>query len=248
VSGAESDCPGSGDYNYPADSLNTGSNIYIAANVWNPPSGFTGKTCQTGSATPCQTLNAYSPGNWSATANFANGNTAVLSGVQARTDLGFEPMSDFSAIRASSSDSLNPNSGTSAEFGYDFWTSTSSSNAFAQEMMVWTDTYNRGTCGGATLVASDVPFGGTNGVPMLDWNLCVNGPVSADSEWIWYLPGTQDPSNDIDVYAMVEYMISHGYYSSATGLNQLDETFEICSTGSQFETFTASNLAISATT
>jgi hypothetical protein len=60
------------------------------------------------------------------------------------------------------------------------------------------------------------------------------------------LPGAQDPSNTVDVYAMFEYMISHGHYSSATSLNQLDETFELCSTGGQFETFTASNLSFSA--
>jgi hypothetical protein len=248
VSGTNSYCPGPGqDYYYPADSFNTGGNIYLNTNVFDPPSGFTGSACHPGSGTPCQTLNAYNPDNWSVTANLPNGNTAVLSGVQARTDVGFDPLSNFTSIRASSSDSLNANANTSAEFGYDFWSSTSSSSAFSQEMMVWTDTFNRGVCGGATVVATGVPFGGSNGVPLLHWNLCVNGANSPNSEWIWYLPGTQDPSNTIDVYAMYQYMIAHGHYSSATGLNQLDETFELCSTGGQFETFTASNLAITAT-
>jgi hypothetical protein len=114
-------------------------------------------------------------------------------------------------------------------------------------MMVWTDTVNRGVCGGATKVnATPVPFGGSNGVPLENWNLCVNGANNANSEWIWYLPGAQAPSNTIDVLAMFRYMISHGHYSASTGLNQLDETFEICATGGQFETFTASHLAITA--
>jgi hypothetical protein len=249
VSGENDYCPGAGaDYNYPADSLNTGSNIYVANNVWNPPGGFTNSACKTGVATPCETLNAYNPGNWSVTANLPNEGGAVLSAPQVRTDVGFVPISNFHSLTASSSDNLNAVSGTGAEFGYDTWSSTSGSSAFSQEMMVWTDTVNRGVCGGATVVATGVPFGGSNGVPLLDWNLCVNGLNSADSEWIWYLPGAQDPSNTVDLYGMFEYMISHGHYSSATGLNQLDETFELCSTGGQFEKFTASNLAITATT
>jgi hypothetical protein len=134
---------------------------------------------------------------------------------------------------------MNAVSGTGAEFGYDFWSSTSSSSSFTQEMMVWTDTFNRGVCGGATVIATNISISGLN------WNLCVNGANNANSEWIWYLPGAQAPTNSVDVYAMYQYMISHGHYAASTGLNQLDETFEICSTGG-FETFTASNLAISA--
>lgn len=241
VSGTNDYCPGPGqDYNYPAVSLNNGSNIYANTDVFNPPPGFTGQPCQPGSATPCQTLQANDPGNWQVNANFTDQQGAVLSGVQMRVDLGFQPFSGFSHITASSTDNLNANSGTEAEFGYDVWSSTSSGSAFSQEMMVWTDTVNRGTCGGATVVATGVQIGGQS------WNLCVNGPNSATSEWIWYLPGAQTPSNNVDLHAMYQYMIDHGHYSASSGLNQIDETFEICSTGGQYETFTASGLTINA--
>lgn len=230
-------CPGPGrDYSYPGIALSNGSNTYINNNVFNHN--------QLPSAT--QTLNAYDPGNWSVTANMAAGNTAVISGPQVRQDVpgGFDPLSNFHYIYASATDDQHPNSGTGAEFGYDIWTSTSSGNAFSQEMMIWTDTINRGICGGATPVASNVSFGGSNGVPVESWNLCRNGPAGSGSEYIWYLPGTQDHGGHADVYAMLRWMISHGYYSSGTGLNQLDETFEICSTGGQPETFSASGLSI----
>jgi hypothetical protein len=195
--------------------------------------------------TATETLYANNPGDWWVVANMAAGGTAVISGPQVRVDVpnAPNPLTNFHYIYASSTDNQNPNSGTSAEFGYDVWTGTSSSNPFAQEMMIWTDTINRGTCGGATPVASNVQFGGANGVPVQSWNLCVNGPLKNTSEFIWYLPNNEQ-TGSVDIYQMLQWMISHGYYPSNTGLSQIDQTFEICSTGGQNETFQVSALSI----
>jgi hypothetical protein len=192
-----------------------------------------------------QTLYANSPSDWWVVANMTAGNTGVVSGPQVRLDIpgAPSPLSNFHFIYATSSENQHPNSGTSAEFGYDVWTGTSSSALFAQEMMIWTDTINRGTCGGATPVASNVQFGGSNGVPVQSWNLCVNGPLTHTSEFIWYLP-TNEQSGSVDILGMVQWMVSHGYYPSNTGLSQIDQTFEICSTGGQDEVFQVTGLSI----
>jgi hypothetical protein len=243
VSGTNDYCPAPGvDYSYAPDDLSNGSNNYINTDIFSPLPGFTSRNCAPGSATPCQTVNAFNPGDWSATANYPAGNTGIVSAPQDRTDLGYQPVSGFHSLTASFSDNINANGGTDAEAAYDFWSSTSSGNAFSQEMMVWTDSAGRGTCGGGTVIATGVTFPGNNAGP---WNLCVNGPLNSGSEFIWYLPGMQQPNNKIDVLGMFNYMISHGYYSAATGINQIVETAEIASTGGQYETFQFSNLAIS---
>src|SRR5215469_10820348 len=75
VSGAMDGC---GPYTYAPNTASNGYNTLLSNDVWNQPAGFTGQTCDTGSPSPCQTMTATDPGNWSVTANYPDGNTAVL--------------------------------------------------------------------------------------------------------------------------------------------------------------------------
>ena len=229
-------CPGPGQfYDYPPVSASgVPYGPYIANNVWNHGA--------LPSAT--QTLTAYDPGNWTAEADMADGNTAVISAPQVRQDFLVNgspaPLSGYATITASASFDLHARAGTGAQGGYDVWTDPGSSVSFSQEMMIWTDTVNRGTCGGASPVASGIQFGTQT------WDLCVNGPLASTSEFIWYLPGAQMPSGAVDILAMLRWMTGHGYYPAGTGLSQIDQTFEICSTGGQPETFSATGFTLTA--
>lgn len=211
-------------------SLTAGHQVYAANNIWNHgalPSSS-------------QVLIATDPGNWHVTANMASGNTAVISAPQVRVDFSGAPAPLPATLYTSFADDMHAHAGTAAQFGYDVWTGTSASDPFAQEMMLWTDTVNRGTCGGATPVVSGVQFGGQHGVPVQTWNLCVNGPLQPGSEFIWYLPAPEnEQAGSVDIRQMLQYMTDHGYYPATTGISQVDETFEICSTGGTPETFAA---------
>jgi hypothetical protein len=233
-------CPAPGhDYGYPADTLSNGRNLYLANNIWNHRA--------LPSAT--QTMTAYDPGNWSVTANMTAGNTAVISGPEIRQDLNGAPvpLGNYHQVTSSFAENQNPGPGTRSEFGYDIWTSTSAGNLFAQELMIWPDSVNRGTCGGATPVASKVQFGGRNGVPVQAWDLCVNGPKQPGSEYIWYLPASKNErSGSVDILSMLQWMVAHGYYPAGSGVSQIDAGFEICSTGGVPENFRVSRFTLTA--
>src|SRR5215469_11643993 len=108
VSGTNGYCPAPGvDYSYAPDDLSNGSNNYINTDVFSPLPGFTSRNCAPGSGTPCQTVNAFNPGDWSATANYPAGNTGIVSAPQDRTDLGYLPVSGFHSLTASFSDNIN---------------------------------------------------------------------------------------------------------------------------------------------
>lgn len=233
---ADGFCPGPGqNYDYPGVTLSAGHSIYLANNMWNAGA--------LPSAT--QVLTAVSPGDWSVTATLAAGNTAVITAPQVRVDLAGAPvpLSSFGHLTSTFAVDMGEHAGTGAQAGYDVWSGTSGAGLFAQEMMIWTDTVNRGVCGGATPVASGVVFGGSNGVPPQSWNLCRNGPPGAGSEMIWYLP-SNEKSGSVDILGMISWLVSAGYYPPGTGISQVDETFEICSTGGSPEVFTTSGFTL----
>jgi SnoaL-like polyketide cyclase len=118
------------------------------------------------------------------------------------------------------------------------WLGQNSSTNYANEVMIWNDMSNRGTCGGAT-VLTNANFGGSNGVPQQNWTLCKWG----SSELIWYLTSGNETSGTVDVLSMLTFLESHGYLPANSGLNQIQYGFEICSTHGA-ATFTVSKLAI----
>ena len=191
-----------------------------------------------------QTLTANDPGSWSVV---ANSRPPGFTGVQTYPDTQQiytttantpDPLSGFSSIISSFTENMNAASGTSGEAAYDIWLGQNTSTNYADEVMIWNDQANRGTCGGAT-VEANASFGGSNGVPEQNWTLCKHG----SSELIWYLTSGNEPSGVVDVLSMLTWLESHGYLPANSGLNQIQYGFEICSTAGA-ETFTVSQFAI----
>ena len=220
-----------GPYGYPAITGSKGSNTFVLNNMWGAKPGTT------------QTLTAHNPGSWSVVANAQPvGYTGVQTypatqQIYTRTDNTADPLSGFGSIISSFTETMNVTSGTSAEAAFDIWVGNNSSN-YANEVMIWHDQANRGTCGGATVVAH-ADFGGSNGVPRQNWTLCKYG----GSELIWYLSRGNERSGTVDVLSMLTWLESHGYLPAGSGLNQIDYGFEICSTTGA-KTFTVSQFAI----
>jgi hypothetical protein len=210
----------------------SGSNTYVLNNMWAANSGTT------------QTLTADNPGSWSVVANSQPaGSTAVQTypdtqRIYTQSDNAPASLSSFGSIVSSFTEKMGAASGTSAEAAYDIWLGQNSSTSYADEVMIWNDQVNRGTCGGARKVAT-ATFGGSNGVPEQNWTLCKWG----GSELIWYLTSGNEQSGTVDILSMLTWLESHGYLPAGSGLNQIDYGFEICSTP-RAETFTVSQFGI----
>jgi hypothetical protein len=217
-----------GPFDYPGITGSGGSNTFVLNNMWNAKSGTT------------QNLTASNPGSWSVVANSAPpGSTAVQTypdtqEIYTRPDDTPLPLSSFGSITSSFTEKMSAAGGTDAEAAYDIWLGQGSSTNYADEVMIWNDQENRGTCGGAT-VESTATFGGSNGVPQQNWTLCKFG----GSELIWYLTSGNEQSGTVDVLSMLTWLESHGYLPAGSGLNQIDYGFEICSTPAA-EAFTVS--------
>lgn len=218
-----------GPYKFAGITASNGFSTFVSNDVWNPISGTS------------QTMTATSPGTWSAVAHMTDGNTAVVSypntnQIFTTTSNAPAPLSSFSKIVSTFAESMPDNAQTSAEWGFDVWSGQSNATDGADEMMIWTDTENRGTCGGATMLTT-ASFGGSNGVPVQTWTLCRNGAAGPRAEYIWYLAGAQESSGTVDILSMENWLVTKGYYPAGTGINQIDFGTEICSTGGTPETF-----------
>jgi hypothetical protein len=229
TSSAKGSC---GPYSFAGITGSSGSSTYVLNNMWAANSGTT------------QTLTSTGPGSWSVVANAGPaGSTAVQTypdtqQLYTKSNNAPDPLSSFSSIVSSFTEKMGEASGTSAEAAYDIWLGQNSSTNYADEVMIWNDQINRGTCGGATKQAT-ATFGGSNGVPTQNWTLCKWG----GSELIWYLSSGNEQSGSVDVLSMLNWLESHGYLPAGSGLNQIDYGFEICSTPSA-ETFTVSQYGI----
>ncbi len=198
---------------------------YVDQNVWNPISGWH------------QTLHATDPGHWYVTANMPSGNTAVVS--FPNTGFSFnKPLSGFSSIVSSFTDSIPSTNGTNAEASYDIWFSNTSK---VNEVMIQND-YSPGrspSCG--TWTATNVQFGGSNGVPTHPWDLCVSGSTA-----FWETADGNTPSGTIDALAMLKWLVSHGQLPTGVELTGFSYGFEISSTGGANENFQVSSFSLTA--
>lgn len=223
TSDAKGNC---GPYTYPSIAYSNGETT-VGQDVWNPISGWS------------QTLRATNPGNWYVTAEMPAGNTAVVSYPNTGTPYGEKLLSSFHRITSSFSESMHAVSQTSAWAAFDLWF-----NNWSDEVMIQHDFAGNGSC---TPVATHT-FGGSNGVPVQSWNLCVFG-----SERVWKLAGNSGPestsneqSGSVDILSMLTWMENNGYLPRNSTVTDLSYGFEICSTGGKPETFSVSRFSISA--
>jgi hypothetical protein len=219
-----------GPFGYPQITGTTDQGPTVGNDVWNPISGWH------------QTLHATDPGKWYVTASMPAGNTAVVSMPGSTANYGTvnntsTPLSDYSSIYSSFTETMNPTRGTSAEAAYDIWLGRGTSDNWSNEVMIQHDIVNRGTCP----VAATAVFGGSGGVPVQKWNLCKYG-----SELIWQLP-TREQSGKVDILSMLKWLENHGDLPQGSGLWQIDYGFELCSTGGVNETFQVSSYSLSPT-
>jgi hypothetical protein len=205
----------------------------VSNNVWNPVTGWQ------------QALTATSPGDWSVTANMPAGNTAVVSYPssevnfgQAGTTLSY-PLSNFTSLASTFSESMPGQADTSAEAAYDVWGGPSGQPGadWSDEVMIQHD-YSPGgppRCD-SSQTAATATFAGQQ------WGLCVFG-----TELIWYLT-VNEQSGTVDILAMLNWLIANGYLPADYGLEAIGYGFEIRSTGARDETFQVTGYTLTATT
>jgi hypothetical protein len=210
-----------GPYLDPAIYHSDGQDTFVGQDVWNAIPGWS------------QTLHVSSPGDWYAVADMPAGNTAVVSFPNVGEEYYYtNSLAGFSSIYSSFDESMHPTNGTSAEAAYDIWL-----NDWGNEVMIQHDIVNRGNCP----IVATASFGGSGGVPVQGWNFCKYG-----SELIWQLAGKGEQSGTVNILAMLDWLVSHGYLPHKSGLTDISYGFEICSTAGRPETFTVSRFTISA--
>lgn len=226
-----------GPYDDYAKITGTTSSTYVGNNVWSSIPGAR------------QTLYASDPGNWRVTANMPAGNTSVVSYPSIGANYGQvsnmpTPLSRYSSIYSSFSETMNATARTSAWAAYDIWLGPGScSSCSSFEVMIQHDFANNGDC---TVVAS-ATFGGSGGVPVQSWHLCKYG-----SELIWKLGADErnklnEQSGKVDILSMLNWLVDHGYLPTGTGLWMIGYGWEICSTGGADENFVINDYSLTAT-
>jgi hypothetical protein len=206
-------------------------NPYVGQNVWGPIEGET------------QTLSANDPGDWEVVNRTAAGNTAVTAFPNTGVYFDEAPLSSFSTIVGSFSETMPHTPGTSAWAAYDNWF-----DDWKYEVMIQHDFVGAGGCDYVAVAT----FGGSNGVPSRLWGLCKYG-----EELIWKLAapgstvGTQKTANEssgsVDIKAMTTWLVDHGYIAADPTITNLSYGWEICSTNGVDQTFTVSHYSLTAT-
>jgi hypothetical protein len=150
-------------------------------------------------------------------------------------------LDSYSYMYSSFATTPDTSSTTVGDYGFDIWM-----NNWAQEIMIQHQLVNTPACTTwMTVLATNVSFGGSYGVPVQTWNLCRNG--GAGSEIVWQITGASGSKNfgvstsSVDIYAMLKYLENHGYLATGSTFTQTCEGFEISTTGGLSKTFTLSN-------
>jgi hypothetical protein len=116
-------------------------------------------------------------------------------------------------------------------------------NNYGNEVMIQTRVINRSACTQyMTVLATNLSFGGSNGVPTNVWNLCRNGGAGSELVFQWVPPQSTSTdfgvdSGTVDIYNMLEYLEKHRYLPRHSTITAIQFGFEIGSTGSTAENF-----------
>jgi len=211
---------------------NAGGNSNVQNDVWNPQTGWS------------QTLYTVSEGRWWVTANMESGYTGVQS--YPDTDILFSSwspsanptISSFSYMFSSFVSTVPTTSGTIEDSGYDLWF-----NSYGAEVMIQNQVVNRSACTQyMTVLATNLTFGGSYGVPTNTWNLCRNGGAGSELVFQWVPPQSTSTnfgvsSGTVDIYGMLSYLGTNGYLASSSTITAIQYGFEIGSTGGVAENF-----------
>ncbi len=226
--GSQNPGPGCGPYSYDAITDSDGSNTYVLNDMWNPP----------GAGNP-QTIYVNNPGDWEVRSDQPSGNPAVLSypdvqQVFTTTQNTPAPLTGFLAAYSFLTESM-PSNGDN-EAAYDIWMGNSQSTDYAQEVMIWVDDHRTNPPPG-DVVRRPTFFGAGYTV----WQDPTDGGTGFYT--IYMVRDRDEHSGTVHILAMLDWLIQRGL-TAATGLNQIDFGWEICSTDGRPETFTISRYGI----
>jgi hypothetical protein len=245
-------CPSSGLYYDTGLSPTTWGQI-TQNDVWSPPSTWS------------QTMYTTNPGNWYIVANFPTDSSGAIHSYPSAAIQYYESgqtsdpnptLDSFSEIVGTFSETApSASTGVVSDIGYDMWF-----NNWASEIMIQHQNINTDVCTDwTTVIATNVQFGGSNGVPTQTWNLCQNGTFgSSNPELIWQYYTTAgsktfgESSSSVDIYAMLKYLEGHAICKTSSGttaclpsgstLTQFGYGFEISTTDGVNQTFTVNSL------
>jgi hypothetical protein len=225
---------GCGPSRYPGVTGTT-SDPYVDQDEWGAVAGET------------QTLSANSPGDWKVVNSTPAGHGgSVTTFPDTGAAFNEAPLSGYSSVTSSFTETMPHNSATSAWAAYDLWF-----NNWTDEIMIQHDFTSQGPC----TYAAVAQFGGSNGVPVQTWGLCTFG-----SERVWQLvaPGTKagdsgatinESSGSVDIKAMVSYLenpAAPDAIPAKSTITNLSCGWEIASTGGKPETFQISRYTLTA--
>jgi len=219
---------GCGPLRYRQISGSDGHNTYVINDMWNPP----------GAGHP-QTIDVDNPGDWQVTSDQAAGNTAVLSypdvqQVLTTTHDAPAPLERFRSITGTFTQSM-PDGGDN-EAAYDIWLGANEATNYDQEVMIWVDDHRTNPPPGHVIARRRFA-----GVRYAVWRDPRDG--NPGFRTIYFVRERRASAGRVDIGAMLDWLVRRKL-TDATGLNQLDFGWEICSTGGRPETFTISRYAL----
>jgi Glycosyl hydrolase family 12 len=210
---------------------NSGCNVgsyYLYDNQWN---------CGAGSGNDCGPESAYgcTDGNgavgWVTTSNQPKGNTAVLSYPAMQDNFGSSPsLSSFTTISSTFTET-SPHVGD-YEVAWDCWF-----NDYANEFMVWVDTYNQVPAG--PKVAANVSLGGRT--YDIYW-----APGGGGGGTVSFYATANFTSGTVKLLQLFDYGVSNGWLPSTSTVNQISFGTEVCSTNGESATWTVSDYSVTA--
>ncbi|MGH2873032.1 MAG: GH12 family glycosyl hydrolase domain-containing protein, partial [Solirubrobacteraceae bacterium] len=226
--GAQNPGPGCGPYRYRAITDSDGYDTYVLNDMWNPP----------GAGHP-QTIHVDSPGAWTVSTDQARGNTAVLSypdvqQILTTTHDAPAPLARFGAIASSFTETMP--SGGDNEAAYDIWMGAGASTDYAQEVMIWVDDHRTNPPPGRIVGRLRL-----DGAAYAVWQDRSDG--AAGFHTLYVVRDHNQAAGSVDVLAVLRWLMARRL-TDATGVNQIDFGWEICSTDGRPETFAISRYSL----
>jgi hypothetical protein len=179
-------------------------------------------------ARSAQTLTARSATRWRVAA-FEPAGSAVRAYPNVSETLG-QPISHYTAVTATFADSTP--AGGRADAAFDIWVNGApgtSSTAHMIEVMVWTSTH-RTVPSGAPVTTATI-----GGQGFTVWE-CRTSACASHPYYAFVLTGSES-SGRVDILAFLRWLISRGLVPASDPLTQVQDGWEIASTGGATETF-----------
>jgi hypothetical protein len=174
-----------------------------------------------------QQICGNSESDWQVTSTQRAGNTEVLTypSVQVNyNNTNGYPLSRFTSMTSSYTETMNAVGGTDAEAAYDIWL-----NGLNKEVMVWVDDHGQSPAG--SRVATTTFSGAT-------WDLYDNGSTMS------FVRRGNASSGTVDLLAALTYLEHRGDLVAGDVLWQVNFGWEICSTAGAPETFRMSSYSL----